>query len=242
MAKRGSMMPDVIEFASANHMAEKLADLMDAQLRHALLEKGRAVFAVSGGSTPRALHIALSHRALRWQDVTTILVDERWVPPHEDGSNEAFVLETLRQNKARHVPIVGLYKSTPTPQDAVASVQADLERVASSIDVLHLGMGLDGHTASWFPGAQGLSHALETRDRVCAITAEKSPVTGALTQRMTLTLAAVKAATHITLILAGQDKKHVLEQALKDGPADELPVRAILRARPDMWVCWAPDG
>ncbi|MEM7569499.1 MAG: 6-phosphogluconolactonase [Pseudomonadota bacterium] len=233
-------MPEVIAFASAAQMAEKMADVMEAQLRAAALENGRAVFAVSGGSTPRALHTALSLRDLEWQKVTTVLVDERWVPVGQPGSNEVFVLETLRQSKAKHVPIVGLYKPTPTPQEAVDAVRADIDRTAPRIDVLHLGMGLDGHTASWFPGADGLTEALETNERVCAITAKQSAVTGALTQRMTLTLEAVTSAQHITLMLTGEDKRGVFSKALEDGPIEELPVRAILRARPDMWVCWAP--
>lgn len=234
------MACDLISFASPAHMADKLADLMEAQLRNALDDKGEAVFAVSGGSTPRALHGALSQRDLRWQNVKTVLVDERWVPASDAGSNEAFVLETLRQNQAAHVPVVGLYKPTPTPGHAVEAVAADLEKVAPKIDVLHLGMGPDGHTASWFPGANGLTHALTTTERVAAIEAEQSAVTGSLTQRMTLTLAAVKAATHITLMLTGAQKRAVLEEACGDGPVEDLPVRAILRARPDMWVCWAP--
>jgi len=233
-------MPNIIEFASTSHMAEKVADVMEAQLRSALLQNGRAVFAVSGGSTPRTLHEVLSTRDLNWQNVTTLLVDERWVPAHEDGSNEAFVLETLRQNKAAHVPIVGLYKPTPKPQDAVDAVRKDIERAAPQIDVLHLGMGLDGHTASWFPHAQGLTTALNSNQRVCAITANESAVTSAHTDRMTLTLSAVKAAKHITLMLTGADKRRVFTAALEDGPVEDLPVRAILRERPDLWVCWAP--
>ncbi|MEO0410799.1 MAG: 6-phosphogluconolactonase [Pseudomonadota bacterium] len=234
------MAPDLITFASQAQMAVKVADLIEAQLRAVLLEKGKAVFAVSGGSTPRALHGALAQRDLRWQDVTTVLVDERWVPADQPGSNEAFVLETLRRDKAAHVPVVGLYKPAPAPQAAVEAVAADVAKAAASIDILHLGMGPDGHTASWFPGADGLQEALTTADQVAAIAAKKSAVTGALTERMTLTLAAVKAARHIVLMLTGLEKRRVLETALENGPIDALPVRAILRARPDMWVCWAP--
>lgn len=236
------MACDIIDFASPSHMAEKMADLFETQLRAALLARGEAVFAVSGGSTPRALHQALSQRDLAWQKVKSVLVDERWVSPDQDGSNERFVHDTLRQNKAVHVPVVGLYKPTPAPGAAVEVVEADLEKIAPTIDVLHLGMGLDGHTASWFPGADGLEHALTTQARVAAITAKKSEVTGELTDRMTLTLSAVKAAKHVALMITGGDKRAVLDSALGSGPVEELPVRAILRARPDMWLCWAPSS
>lgn len=222
-------------------MADKVADVMAAQLGSAVAARGKAVFAVSGGSTPKLLHEALSARDLPWRDVTTVLVDERWVAPGEAGSNETFVLETLRRNKAAHVPVVGLYRPTRTPQEAFAAVAAAVSQAGPSIDVLHLGLGLDGHTASWFPHADGLDAALAPgAGRVAAITAKQSAVTGALTARMTLTLDAVKSAKHIYLMLTGANKRAAFEAALDDGPVEHMPVRAILAARPDMWICWAP--
>lgn len=234
------MPPSLITFSSPDQMADKLADLMEAKLSAAILERGKAVLAVSGGSTPRALHGSLSQRDLEWQTVTALLVDERWVPPGAPGSNETFVRDTLACNKAADIAIAGLYRPDCTAQDAAARVASDVRDIASQIDVLHLGMGPDGHTASWFPGAIGLDHALSTQTCVAAIQAEKSDVTGDLTQRMTLTLAAVKTAKTVVLMLTGTQKRKVLEQALQAGPVEALPVRAILRARPDMWVCWSP--
>jgi 6-phosphogluconolactonase len=93
-------------------------------------------------------------------------------------------------------------------------------------------MGPDGHTASWFPRAQGLDQALSRNGaKVAAVKADETDVTGRHTQRMTLTLGAIAGASRILLMIAGSAKRDALERALQDGPVADLPVRAVLRAR-----------
>lgn len=233
--------PSLIAFASRDSMAERLADFIADALGRAVAERGQAALAVSGGSTPEGLYHALSTRRLDWGRTTAALVDERWVPPGAEGSNQSFVSGALKRERAAPVRIAGMWSDMPSPGGGLLAAQAAYADVADPFDVVVLGMGNDGHTASWFPHAEGLASALaEAGPRLAAVTAKKSAVTGEHLERMTLTLGAVKTAAHIVLLCAGEDKRNTYLRALEDGPADDMPVRAILRARPDLWACWAP--
>ena len=224
--------PDLIEFASREAMAARIADLLEARLADG------GELAVSGGSTPQALYKNLAARSLDWNKVCATLVDERWVDINHPRSNEAFALKAFAA--ADEVSITGLFNGAASPHEAIEPVAARLEERGKPFDAVVLGMGGDGHTASWFPHARGLDEALTSKASVCAIEAKPSDVTGEEVDRMTLTLSAIKDARLIVLLLAGAAKRAAFEKACEPGPIEDMPVRAILRTRPDMWVCWAP--
>lgn len=233
--------PSLIAFASRAAAAERLADYLEALLGRAIAERGAASLAVSGGATPEALYRKLAERPLDWSRVTAVLVDERWVAPGEPGSNETFVQATLRTAKAENLDVIGLWSPTPSPREGLAAAEARLRRIEGPFDAAILGMGNDGHTASWFPKCDGLEDALSTAGaRLCAVRAKKSQVTGDHLDRMTMTLGAVARARAICLVLAGDDKRATFERASTGADIADMPVRAILRARPDLWACWAP--
>ncbi|MEL6362557.1 MAG: 6-phosphogluconolactonase [Pseudomonadota bacterium] len=230
--------PQIVTFADRESMAARVADLVEGAARTGLGEFGQAELALSGGSTPKALYSALAARNLSWDRVRLTLVDERWVPTNHPRSNEAFVREAF--SGARDVQVSGLFNGAPSPSDGLTQGIEAMAEPARNFDAVILGMGDDGHTASWFPHADGLDRALEANDKLTAITAEKSAVTGDEVDRISLTLSAIRPAGLVILLITGETKKEVLLRALMPGPIEDLPVRAILAARPDMWICWAP--
>jgi len=226
---------------------ERLTLALTSECAHALQAgikaNGQATFLVSGGSTPEPVYRALSKRPLPWQQINVALVDERWVAPGESGSNQTFIANSLLQNEAAQAPFLGMKNAAATP----AAGEADCERAYGELpkpyDVCILGMGNDGHTASFFPHAQGLEQALDAgSDQLCkAITAKQSDVTGVHTERMTLTLSAILQAKEIKLLITGEDKLKVYRQALLGDDEQEMPVRSILKqGLKPVTVYWAP--
>lgn len=220
----------VTEHADMETMTAELATCVIADLEAALEVRGKAVLAVSGGSTPADLYRTLSQAPIDWARITVLLVDERWVAPDAPGSNERFVRETLLQGPASAARLAGLKTPAASPFDAVETLQPDIAALGPP-DVVILGMGADGHTASWFPHARGLDEALAPDGAaIAAIEARPSAVTGDHLQRMTLTRATLARAGRLLLMMRGADKRAALEAALGAGDVAEMPVRALLRA------------
>ena len=219
----------VTEHDDMSAMTAELAARVIADLEAALKVRGKAVLAVSGGSTPADLYRTLSQAELDWPRITVLLVDERWVNPGEAGSNARFVHDTLLQDAASAARFVGLKTPAASPFDAVAALKPEIAALGPP-DVAILGMGADGHTASWFPHARGLDRALEQDGAtIAAIEARPSDVTGDHLQRMTLTRVALARAGRLILMIRGADKRAALEAALREGDIADMPVRALLR-------------
>lgn len=224
-------------------MQKRLAGLIADRLALSIAQNGKATMALSGGSTPRALYTRLSDLPLAWEKVTVTLVDERFVPTDDEASNEKLVREILLQNEAATAHFISLRGDNETLAGAAKAANAALARLSHPFDVVVLGMGEDGHTASWFAGAEGLAMALDekTPARCVPITARKSTITGARTQRLTLTRSTLDKARLCLLVLQGKDKAKAYDQALQAGPIEDMPIRAILRTpQRAFWPCWTP--
>ncbi len=222
-------------------MAARLADLIGMTLDRSIASQGLATIALSGGSTPEALYRALSCADIDWSNVAATLADERMVPPTDAASNEGFIRQALVKNRAAALRFVGLWNDAPDLSAAARAATARVFAMAPPFDVVVLGMGADGHTASWFPNADGLAAALaDGAALVAPVHAKKSDATGPILERLTLSLAAVRTARLIILMMTGEGKRATFDKALRPGPVEEMPVRAILSARPDLWACWAP--
>ncbi len=233
--------PALIAFSSPEQMAARLSDLIEATIERAVAAQGLATIALSGGSTPAPLYQALAARAVDWPNVTATLVDERFVPPSGKGSNEAFIRSTFLHGYAAKSRFVGLWNEAPSLDAAAKEAAARIGGLVRPFDVVVLGMGFDGHTASWFPHAEGLASALAAdAPLVAPVRARKSAVTGDHVERLTLSLRAITDAHLIILTMTGAEKRASFEQFASGGAVEDAPVRAVLRARPDIWASWAP--
>ncbi|MEO1658181.1 MAG: 6-phosphogluconolactonase [Pseudomonadota bacterium] len=233
--------PQLTTFSDHESLAAAVVDQVEKTLTIALEKRERASLAVSGGSSPRLAHGLLAQRPLAWDRIDVTLVDERWVAPDANGSNEAFAKETLLTGKAADARFIGLWSDAENLQAGADAAARALGTIAMPFDAVLLGLGSDGHTASWFPHAEGLTEALaDDAPTVAAVQAMQSEVTGTLTERLTLTLPVVASARMVGLLMTGAAKRAVFEKALQEGDIEDLPVRAILHKRPDIWVGWAP--
>ncbi len=225
-------------FADPDELAEHLAVLIADLLRRAIKARGRATLVVSGGSTPKPLFRALAHQALDWGRVTVTLADERWVDTTAADSNEGLLRRYLLRDQAGAAKVIGLKNKAATAKEGEKECAQRLARLPRPFDVVILGMGGDGHTASFFPGARRLPEALDMESgRDClAISPPEAPH-----ERMTLALPVLLDSRQIILHITGPAKKKVLEQAMTDGPATEMPIRTILRQQQTpLSVYWAP--
>jgi len=217
---------DFHSFPDRDILSTDLADDIAILLSDGISKKGRASLAVSGGSTPVQLFKGLSVIDIPWQKIDICLVDERWVAPTDKDSNENLVRTHLLQNKAAAANFSGMKNSAATASAGEAACAAQLQKIHRPFDVLILGMGGDGHTASLFPGAVKLPRTTDMYSgEICLGIA---PVT-APHERMTLTLPEILKSKQIFLHITGQDKKDVLDRALEAGAMEEMPIRYILQ-------------
>ncbi|AOF91387.1 6-phosphogluconolactonase [Sinorhizobium sp. RAC02] len=226
------------EFKDGAALAEGLADRVSAALADAIVARGKATIAVSGGSTPKAFFKALSTRDIDWAKVTVTLIDERFVPADNPRSNHLLVAENLLQGKAKAANFLPLYKDAGSAEEAATIVTADAAALGNPFDVAILGMGTDGHTASFFPGGSKLAEAISPDTPRGVITMEAE---GAGETRLTFTFTSLQDARLLVLHIEGQGKKDVLAAAESDGPETDMPIRAVLRrAATPVDIYWAP--
>ncbi|MFN3988378.1 MAG: 6-phosphogluconolactonase [Rhodocyclaceae bacterium] len=221
----------------ADSLDAALAEYVLDGLRDGLAARGRASLVVSGGRTPAGLFARLCASPLAWDQVTITLADERLVPPEHADSNARMVRTQLLRDAAATARFVPLHDAAPGQSAAHAAerLAPTLAGLARPFDVVLLGMGEDGHTASLFPAADTTPPlaALPPGDCV-AVHPTRAPH-----PRLSLTPQALLDTRRLALHITGAGKWTVLCEALKPGPAEDLPVRHVLhQARVPCRVYW----
>ncbi len=182
--------------------------------------------ALSGGSTPKRMHellAAMGPGALPWDRVELWFGDERTVPPDHADSNFGMAKRTLID--PLRLTNVHRMEGERDPVAAAADYERALVAAAGAppvLDLVFLGMGPDGHTASLFPGSPGVGE----RQRYVVANPVDSPVAKGKTTRITLTVPALCAARHVRFLVAGADKAHVLAEVL-EGPRGRYPSQLV---------------
>jgi len=216
-----------------NALAQSLAKRVAEALNQGLQSRGTASLMLSGGRSPIAFFEALSGYALDWHQVQVGLVDERWIAPDQEGSNEGLLRRYLLRNAASNAQLMSLYDARLSPEQAAQRAGQRLAALKHPIDVLVLGMGDDGHTASLFPDSPGLTKAL-AKDCAEIYLPMQAPVEPR--QRISLTYPPLISAQLRCLAIQGASKLETLHTALSVEP-EQMPVRAFLDQPLDIYWC-----
>lgn len=229
-------MYQINEFEQRELLDVALADKVAAILTAAIESKGKASIAVSGGSTPKGFFQALSKKKLAWQAITITLADERWVDITSSDSNTKLVHENLLQNEAVNANFFHLKQGDSLNTEILADLNLAANQQLLPLDVLILGMGEDGHTASLFPCSDEITQCLATDSAaLIKVTPKSAPY-----QRISFSFAALSQSKNTFLHISGASKKQVLATAIAGQECREMPIRAFLQA-PDVntQVYWA---
>lgn len=222
-------------FDSVSQLNAKFVDTIAAILTNGIEKNGRASLVVSGGRTPKAMFNVLSTTNLDWSKVDITLADERWVDEDDGASNTAMVKRELLINNAAAANFYPLKTPQEDANQAVATLNKQLGDMHTPFDVLILGMGEDGHTASLFPCSAQIKDGLNldnTSDYI-AVTPTTAP-----NQRMSLTLKRLLLSENVFLHVTGESKKQVLVEVLKNDNELEMPIRAMIKHL-DVNLFWA---
>ncbi|WP_321500132.1 6-phosphogluconolactonase [Breoghania sp.] len=218
------MTPKVLHYVSRDALAEGLASQLAARLRVLVDERGGARIAVPGGSTPGPMLERLGASRLPWEKVVVTLSDERWVPDDNPRSNARLLQETLLSGAAAQARFVTLYGGPGEPEERLGAVGERLLASALPLDIAVLGMGVDMHTASLFPGATGLEAALAAdAPPILAIRTKEQPEA-----RVTLSARVLRGAGERHILITGAEKMSAYQEALASGDPLVAPVCAVL--------------
>lgn len=222
-------------FPDRGALMQAAADRIAEALEAGIATRGFAAAALSGGGTPAPAYELLGQKQLDWPRITLALVDERFVPPAHPASNEGLLRRTLAPALAGGATLAPMFQAGATLVEAANT--ADAAYAGLALDIALMGMGADGHTASWFPDSGELSEALGAARSVIAVHA---PSGDGAAERLTLTRGCVTRASRVLLLITGDEKRARLEAALREGP-HAAPVAALFDgagAPPE--VFWAP--
>ena len=210
-------------FADVWCLNDTLCRELVTQLSEAVLLRDTAYLVVSGGKTPKKLYEQLAQTNLPWANVVCSLTDERWVDPNHHASNEQLVRTSLLQHQAAAATFIGLYQA----DDEVEEARQVSDRQIGSLptfDVVILGMGEDGHTASLFPN--NLQTAAALNDLIHPVAFVEPTL--APHRRITMTKARLLDSRLIYLLLVGEEKLAIYHRALAGTDVLEMPIRAFL--------------
>ncbi len=224
---------DIHVFENPRELARAAAETFVEEAAKSIREKGGFTVALAGGSTPKALYelLATEYRdALEWEEIHAFFGDERIVPPDHEDSNYRMAQHALLSQ----VPVgsVRRMRGELDPREAAALYEQELRTFFGGpprFDLVLLGIGEDGHTASLFPNTP----ALDVTDRFVV----ENPVEKLGTVRLTLTLPAINAAKRLVFLVAGEGKAGALEKVLEgDTNPHDYPAKLVWQEDEATWM------
>jgi 6-phosphogluconolactonase len=222
--------PEIRIFEGLEPLSWAAATRLEEQARVKAIEKKPFSVALSGGSTPKLLYELLASPTfagrVRWPNLHFFQVDERCVPPDDPQSNYRMIRQALLEPSP--LPEENFHRMAAERPDRERAAREYAQELASvlrtapgqwpRLDLVFLGMGPDGHTASLFPGSEALGEHTEW------VTPNFAPKLNSF--RLTLTLPVLNAAAHVIFLVAGGDKAETLREVL-EGPKGQFPAQLI---------------
>src|SRR5438874_8184094 len=226
------------EYDSLDELADAVAGDVGFIVESAVDARNASLIAIPGGRTGPAVFPKLAAQQLPWKKVTIVPTDDRLVPMDSDLANVREMAKAFLPVGARVIPI-----ATEIADYRLAGNSADarLQDLSWPPDLVWLGMGEDGHTASIFPGPD-MQAALDAPKARRAVGVMPDPLPAeAPVPRVTLTRAAILSARTILITITGEEKRALLEQAIADGQSSKLPIgRVLAEADQPIDIHWAP--
>ena len=226
------------EYDSLDELADAVAGDVGFIIESAIDARAASLIAVPGGSTGPAIFPKLVAQKLAWKKVTIIPTDDRLVPMEDERSNVRAIAKAFLPQGARVIPIAA---DIADYRLAGNSADARLQDLPWPPDLIWLGMGKDGHTASIFAGPD-LKDALDAPKARRAIGIMPDPLPPeAPVARVSLTRSAILSARTVMITITGQEKRALLEQAIADGQSSRLPIgRVLAEAEQPIDIHWCP--
>jgi 6-phosphogluconolactonase len=226
------------EYDSLDELGDAVAGDVGFIVDSAVDARNASLIALPGGKTAPAIFPKLAAQKLPWKRVTIVPTDERLVPMDDDRSNVRAIARSFLSVGARVVPIVA---DIPDYKLAGNSADARLQDLSWPPDLVWLGVGEDGHTASIFTGPD-LQDALDAPRARRAVGVMPDPLPAeAPVARVTLTRAAILSARTILIVITGDRKRALLEQAIADGQSSKVPIgRVLAEVEQPIDIHWCP--
>ncbi len=235
----GTARPQVLVLADPEALSRSAADLVSAAIEAAAAAKSTVRLVVSGGSTPRRLYTLLGEppwrERIEWKKVHLFWADERCVPPDHNESNYRLVAGTLLSRVDLPEDRIHRIRGEKDPEPAAQAYEEEIlaffrPAALPVFDLILLGAGEDGHTASLFPG----SPVLREKKRLAVPVYREAPKHN----RVTLTLPVLNHAAHILFLASGRSKAAVVHEIVEDGNPKQYPAGLV---QPSSGVTWMID-
>lgn len=233
-----------VEVVEPGLFAHTVAEEIKSLVENSVAKKGRCIIALSGGKTPGAIYRTLGRPPLDsgipWDKVTLIMGDERWVPKNDEHSNYNLVHETLLSKLSKEPQSFPVPTDKKTPAEGAKAYSEIIRKLTNAdeseipeLDIVLLGIGEDGHTASLFPGDKAL------KDKKSLFVATHSP--SGVKDRVTMTASLIENAQRVLFLVTGGTKADILKKVLEeDVSLEDIPASVFKKAKGQ--VTWFVDS
>lgn len=217
---------EIWDYDDRDELADAVAGDVAFIIEQAIDARGSAVIALAGGSTPVPILEKLAGAKLDWKRVMIIPTDDRVVPLTDPLSNAAMLAKIFLPKGARVIPFIS--DKAADYKAAGAAASARMDDLHWPLDLVWLGVGADGHTASIFPGPD-YEDALNAPAARKAVGVMPDPLPAeAPVARVTLTRSAIQSAKTLLVVTTGKDRRALVERAIKDGDSSPHPIGRVL--------------